>query len=101
MRDADRIARTVDAAVDAIPGVLEVFSSRPLVGRVLRQAMDDDAPRAHVTGEEAGREVTVSVGVSGANPAHATARAVADAVRAALDEPAAAVTVRIVRIVGR
>lgn len=98
MSDVDDLARAIDAAVADVPGVRDVFSARSLLRRVIRDAVDDDAPRTLVARDGEGLRATVSIGVDGAHPATRTARAAADAARGVLGEDATAVAVRIARV---
>ncbi len=91
------MAKVVDAAAREVPGVAELFYAAPLPARLWRATITPDGAYSVVSRRGETIEVIVSIGVAGAR-VEVVARAVADRVRAAVDDPTAQVTVRVSRI---
>jgi hypothetical protein len=97
----DAVARRIDDAVRGVPGVVDVYSARPLVARAVRRLVDDDAPLALVQEKSGEMQVTVSVALEAARTragASEVTDAVVAAVRVAASDGQAAVKVRVSRV---
>lgn len=94
------LARAVDAAVAAVPGVERLFATgaRAALPVQMPTEADDDAPRTIVKRKLESWHATVSI-ETGVEPAGLVAAAAADAAAAVLPE-GSEVTVRVARICG-
>ena len=94
------LAPRIDGAVQAVGGVRESYSARPLVARAVEHLADVNGSLAAVSETRGVRDITVCVGVSTLDDSAAVARAVASAVRAVDDDGTpTTVRVRVARLV--
>lgn len=92
--------RAVEAAVLAVPGVTELYRSRPTVGSAVAAVRRLGASGGDLRVVPDGDVLRVVIGTDGTSPAPAVARAVHDAVVAVLADgtPPSRVDVRVARV---
>ena len=93
------LARVVEVAVRAVPGVVTLYSPDAAASRVARQLLPGAPTLVAVGGTSEAPTIAVSVAVDGSVQAPATAALVAAAIRAALPpDSEAEISVRISRV---
>lgn len=94
------LARQLDEAVRAVPGVVTLFSADAALVRATRELTESVSPAmTSVRQTDDGLQIVASVGVDTERQVPATAKEVSDAIRGAVTgEPIAGLVVRVSRV---